>query len=254
LKTTLIDSAILSRFMARGRWGKLLAYASVASLLIVAIVIAGEDISHHIDAIETWVTQLGPWGVLAFVGVYVLATSVMIPESVLSIMAGALFGLLWGFAAVAVGGLAAAALQYALSHRLLRQRIERLILANERLAAVQRAAGRSELKLQLLIRLTPLNPATVSYVLGATGVKFAGFLFACLAFTPHLLIEVYFGFAGKHVARLAGGPTEAGRLHDLVVIGGLAITVIVVVLISKFAHKALTEALAETGNAPIASR
>ena len=65
------------------------------------------------------------------------------------------------------------------------------------------AVARSELKINMLLRLTPLNPATVSYILGATGVRFPGFLLACLALTPHLLIEVYFGFAGKHLARIS---------------------------------------------------
>jgi len=226
----------------------------IITISIVAIVLAGEDIAHHIDAIESWVMTLGPWGIVAFVGLYILATSVMMPESVLSIMAGALFGLGWGFVVVLVGGIVAAALQYALSHRLLRQRIEHIVAGNFRLLAVQRAVDRSELKLQLLIRLTPLNPATVSYVLGASGVKFSGFLLASLASTPHQLIEIYFGFAGKHVARLASGDTEFGNLHDLVVIGGLVITVLVVLLGSRRAQKELMQALAETANPPKADR
>jgi len=169
-------------------------------------------------------------------------------------MAGALFGLVWGFAAVAIGGFAAAALQYALAHRLLRKKIDHIVAGNIRLSALQRAIGRNELKLQFLIRLTPLNPATVSYVLGASGIRFGGFLFACLAMTPHLLIEVYVGFASKHVARLAGSTTQSASLRDSIVFGGLAVTVIVVVLLSRRAHRALMQALAATATVPKTGR
>ena len=98
----------------------------------------------------------------------------------------------------------------------------------------------------MLLRLTPLNPASTSYVLGAAGVRFAGFLLASLATFPHLLLEVYLGFGGKHVARIAGRSTDAGLIHEAIVIGGLAVTAIVIVLVSRAAHKALGAAIPAT--------
>lgn len=190
--------------MATARFRTVLTYLSMGLLLVAAVVLAGNEIERHINAIEAWITNLGPWGIVAFVGLFVAATSLMMPDTVLSIMAGALFGLRWGIAAVLVGSLLAAALQYALAQRLLRSRIERAIAAKPSLAAIQRAVSRSEVRLQALLRLTPLNPAMTNYMLGAAGVRFAGFLFACLALAPNLFIEVYFGYAGKHLARMAG--------------------------------------------------
>jgi uncharacterized membrane protein YdjX (TVP38/TMEM64 family) len=227
-----------------------LVYLLLGVLLVAAIVFAGEEIGHHIDSIDAWIANLGPWGVLAFIGLFVLATSVLMPDSVLSIMAGALFGLAWGTAAIVAGSLVAAALQYVLSQRLLRARIKRLVDKKPSLAAIQRSVCRDAFRLQALLRLTPLNPATVSYMLGATGVRFFGFMLACLALVPTLFIEVYFGYAGKHVARMAGRDTPAVYLHDVAVIGGLTITIIVMVVVSRIARKALLEAVSESETDP----
>ncbi|MEE4113244.1 MAG: VTT domain-containing protein [Desulfobacteraceae bacterium] len=225
----------------------------VGLLLIVAVVAGGREIQHHITAIESWITALGPWGVLAFIGLFVLATSFLLPDTVLCIIAGALFGMYWGVTAVLAGSLLAATIQFALSHKLLQTRIQRKLAARPSLAAIQRAVSRDEFRLQVLLRLTPLNPATISYLLGAAGVRFSTFLIAFLALTLYLAIEVYFGHVGRHAALLAGSETKTAHLHDLVIIGGLAVGVAVMVLVSRMARKAVMQAVAEidiAGGAP----
>jgi uncharacterized membrane protein YdjX (TVP38/TMEM64 family) len=237
---------VVRRFLARAYSRAVLPYLAVGLLLIAAIVVGGREIEHHITAIESWITKLGPWGLLAFVGLFVLATSFLLPDTVLCIIAGALFGLGWGVGAVLVGSILAAAIQFALAHQLLRPLIQRTLAARPSLAAIQRAVRRDEFRLQVLLRLTPLNPATINYLLGAAGVRFSGFLIACLALTPNLAIEVYFGHVGKHAARLVGSDARAVHLHDLAVIGGLAVGVAVMVLVSRMARKAVTKAVAQS--------
>jgi uncharacterized membrane protein YdjX (TVP38/TMEM64 family) len=231
-----------------------LVFVGAALLLLFAILAAGDEIRHHLAAIEAWITGLGPWGIVGFVAVYAAATSLLIPESALSISAGALFGLAWGIAAAALAMLLAAALQYALARHLLLARIERLLADRPLLASIERAVKRQEFRLQLLLRLAPLNPATISYLLGAAGVRFGGFMLACLAVAPHLLLEVYFGYAGRHVAHMAARDQHQLYLHDAVVGGGLAIAVLVLVLISKTAYKAVLEVVADPQSAAAAGR
>ena len=213
-------SDLVRRFLARAYSRAALPYLAAGLLLIVAIIVGGREIEHHINSIESWITKLGPWGVLAFIGLFTLATSLLLPDTVLCIIAGALFGLSWGVAAVLAGSLLAGAMQYALSRKLLRPRIQRMLAARPSLAAIQRAVSHDEFRLQVLLRLTPLIPATISYLLGAAGVRFSGFLIACLALTPNLVIEVYFGHVGKHAAQLAGSEVRTAHLHDLAIIMG----------------------------------
>ncbi len=237
------------RFLARAGSRAAIIYLVVGLLVVVAIVAGGREIAHHINAIESFIATLGPWGVLAFVGLFVLTTSFLVPDTVLCIIAGALFGLFWGVAAVLAGSVLAAMIQFALSHKLIKGRIQRTLAARPTLLAIQRAVRRNEFRLQLLLRLTPLNPATISYLLGAAGVRFSWFLLACPALIPNLVIEVYFGYVGRHAARLAVSNAKTDHLHDLVIFGGLAVCVVVVVFVSRMAHNTVIRAVAETEKA-----
>lgn len=239
----------VGKVLARASDRALIPYLAIGLLLMVAIVVARHEIDHHLTAIEAWITDLRPWSVLAFVGLFVLLSSVLLPDTVLAIIAGGLFGLAWGVVAVVAGGVLAAALQFMLSQHLLRVRIQRALGRSRSLAAIQRAVRANELPLEVLLRLTPLNPATISYLLGAAGVRFGGFLLASLAIVPSLALEVYFGYAGKHVARMAGRDTHAVYLHDLAVIAVLALGIVVMILVSRMAHRAILQAVAETDRA-----
>ena len=241
-------SALLEAFRG-ARLRATLAYGALALALIVAVVWAGDDIGHHIDGIEAWIERGKPWSVLAFIGLYAVATSLLVPDSLLSVVAGAAFGMTWGLAAVVAGSLLGAALQYALARRLLRPRIERSLERRPSLSAIQRAVRQDELRLQTLLRLTPLNPATTSYLLGAAGVRFGGFVLACLALIPVLCFEVYLGVAGTHVARTAGDASHGWSIHDTVLVFGVVVTLAVVVVVSRMARRALVEAVSTEGAA-----
>ena len=242
----LLSSERLFRLLRRATSRTALLYLALGALLIVAVIVAGREIEQHINAIESWLAGIGPWGIVAFIGLFVVTTSFLGPDTVLCLIAGALFGLYWGIAAVLVSNLLAAPLQFALAHKLLRSPIQRMLAKRPSLAAIQGAVVRDAFRLQVLLRLTPLNPATISYLLGAAGVRFAGFIVACLASSPNLMIEVYFGYAGKQAAMLAGGKTNATHLHDLAIIGGFVACVVVMIVLSRMARKAVMQAVAET--------
>lgn len=231
--------------LARARSRAALPFLAAGVILLVAILVAGHELNHHLQAVEAWIGHLGSWGPVVFVGLFAVGTSLLLPESAFSIIAGVLFGLRWGLAAAASGNLAGSALQYVLARWLLRARIQRALAARPSLAAIQRAVVHDNLRLQVLLRLAPLNPATISYLLGAAGVRFSRFLIACLALAPHLFIEVFFGHAGRHTARLVSSHTRSAHLYDLVLIGGLAVGITLLVLLSKSALRSVMRAVAE---------
>ena len=67
------------RFLVRAYSRAALPYLAAGLLLIVAIVVGGREIQHHIIAIESWIKELDPWGVLAFIGLFALATWFLLP-------------------------------------------------------------------------------------------------------------------------------------------------------------------------------
>ncbi len=50
-----------------------------------------------------WIDRLGPWGPVALVAVYLVASLAFVPGMLLTLGAGAIFGLWTGFVAVVVG-------------------------------------------------------------------------------------------------------------------------------------------------------
>ena len=235
------------RFWTRVRVWAILPYVAAVALVGVAVLVLGREVYERFETLEAWIADLGVWGPIVFVPLFVVLTSLFVPDSVLAIIAGALFGLLWGAVAVVVGGLLAASVQYALSHGILRNQVRKLVTSKPQLMALERAVRRRELHLQVLMRLTPLSPTLVSYLLGAAGVRFRGFFLALFALVPAYVVQVYFGYAGKHVARMAGRTGPAELRHDALLLAGLALCIIVLVLITWMARKAIKEAEEEVG-------
>ena len=234
------------KLLARATSRAAIPYLLSAAFLAGAVVFMGHEVVTNIGVIEAWLTGLGTWGVVAFVVLFVVSTSFLLPDSILCIASGALFGLWWGATAVMFGILLSATLQFFFARRLFHAGIQCEIARRPALAAIQRAVIQDELRLQVLVRLTPINPAIVNYLLGATHVRFFGFLLACLGHMPAILVEVYFGHASKNVVQLADGRPYHVFMENVVLFGGLAICVVVLVIVSRLARKALLEAIAES--------
>lgn len=167
-------------------------------MLLVLALAGGYEVGHHLSALEARVFRLGPWGILGFFALFIAGASLLVPDTLLCIAAGVLFGLWEATAVVLASSLVASVAQYALSRWLLRAPIQRALARRPSLAAIQRAVMRDDLRLQVLLRLAPLNPATMSYLLGAAGVRFSTFLTAWPALAPHLFVDLYLGYASKH--------------------------------------------------------
>ncbi|HEX6038257.1 TVP38/TMEM64 family protein [Longimicrobium sp.] len=230
--------AYLDRSVGRRRLG----YVLLALVLLAAVVTAGREIDRHLAAIESGLRAMGPWGALLYAGGFAVLTSMLLPESVLTIAAGALFGPVTGVLTVVCGHVMAALLQFVLARRLLRGAVQRTVAARPQLVAIQRVAARSDWKMQALLRLTPLNQALVSYLLGAAGVRFAGFLLAIAGLLPAVLMETYLGAAGRHAARMTGS-AHTGGMHDLAMLGGLVVCVAVMAVVSRRARAELAKEL-----------
>ncbi len=192
-------------FWRRVRMRAIVPYVLAAVAVVVATVVLGREIHLHLRAMEDWIADLGVWGPVTFIVLIVVATSLFVPDTAVAIAAGALFGFARGGMVVVVGSLLAAMVQYAVARRLLRAPIERGLARRIGLRSIVEAVSRREVSMQALVRLTPVSPALISYLMGATGVRFGGFMLACLVMIPSLLMEAYFGYASVHVA-LDGGP------------------------------------------------
>ncbi len=215
------------------------ALLALGVLILVAIVVSfsGHELERHIKSLESWVSQLGWPGILVFVGLVVAGTSLFLPESLFGVAAGVLFGLTWGTAAILAANILAAALQYVLARRLLREPIRRKLGTGKMSALIQHAASEGSFSLQCLLRLAPMSQTIISYSLGAAGIRFAPYMAAITAMLPSILVEVYLGHTGKHLALLGAGATHTGWRHDALLFAGLIAIATGVGLVSRAAYK-----------------
>ncbi len=216
----------------------------LAALAIAALVLIGREAGDSLQKFASWIDALGVWGPVAFMLGYALATLAFVPGSLLTLAAGAIFGIAWGtlyvFVAASVGACAA----FLVARYIFRGAIERRLEGNAKFAAIDQAVGGEGRKIVTLLRLSPVFPFNLlNYALGLTQVRFADYTIACLGMLPGTLLYVYTGsLAGDLAAAVSGAgssPGGPGRWALLVV--GLAATAAVTVLVTRVARRALRD-------------
>lgn len=230
------ETAASPKRFATGR--VLLGLAAVATLAV-----AGRKAGGLIPAFSTWVDGLGVWGPVAFVVGYAIAAVALVPGSLLTLAAGAIFGLGKGTALVLIAATLGASAAFLVSRYLARDLVERRLAGNPRFAAIDRAIGTQGRKIVLLLRLSPVFPFNLlNYALGLTRVRFADYFVASIGMLPGTLLYVYYGKVAGDVARLAGGaPVERGPEYYGVLALGLLATVVVTTLVTRTARRALEQ-------------
>jgi len=216
---------------------------------------AGREFGHRLPELELWIERQGFLGWLVFLLVTVVGTSLFIPDTVFAVMAGVLWGVPGGSLLITVAALLTASLNFLLARRWLHATVRRWLERQPRLAAIERAVQHEGLRFLLLIRLTPLSPVAVSYLLGTTRTRFGPFLLACAGLIPGLVVEVYLGHVAKHVAHVAGEPEAHPRVHTVLTVAGLALCFALLAYITRIARRAIADAEArDAAEAPKGTR
>ena len=234
------ETAALRRTSRLGRIAAIV--AALAALLLV-----GRAVGGYVPRFAEWIDGLGPWGPAAFVLGYAIAVVGFVPGSLLTLAAGAIFGLAEGTALVFVAAVLGSTAAFLLSRTVARAAIARRVEGDPRFAAIDQAIEREGRRIVLLLRLSPVFPFTLlNYALGLTRVRLGDYLVASVGMLPGTLLYVYTGKVAGDLATLAGGaavPRGAG--YWAVVALGFAATLIVTILVTRVARKALREASVE---------
>jgi uncharacterized membrane protein YdjX (TVP38/TMEM64 family) len=207
----------------------------------------GRSAGAYVPQFATWVDELGFWGPIVFMLGYALATLAFVPGSVLTLAAGAIFGLVDGTLYVFVAATVGATLAFLVARHAARAAIEKRIEGDARFAAIDRAVGNEGRKIVLLLRLSPVFPFNLlNYALGLTRVRLIDYFVACVGMFPGTLLYVYTGKIIGDVAAVAGGAGPERGLASWALIGvGLVATLVVTIIVTRIARRALAEATGE---------
>ncbi|KAG2425117.1 hypothetical protein HYH02_015061 [Chlamydomonas schloesseri] len=207
------------------------------------------------------VTSSGWAGPAVFVALYVAATVLLFPASVLTLAAGALYGPGAGTALVSLASTTGATAAFLVSRYLARPWVEDKLKDQPRFRAVLRGVGgsgsgsgsgssssssftSSGAYVVFLLRLSPLVPFNLlNYACGLTPVGLAPYVAASWAgMLPGTFAYVYLGGAGRAAVDAAASGGASMSTSQLVLYGvGAVATVLATRAISSAASKALEE-------------
>jgi uncharacterized membrane protein YdjX (TVP38/TMEM64 family) len=217
------------------------------AIVVVAVLLAvGRVAGGYLPAFARRVDELGVWGPLVFVIGYALAAIAFVPGSILTLAAGAIFGVVRGAVYVFVAAVLGASGAFLVARYLVRHAVEERLAGNARFAAIDRAVGREGRKIVFLLRLSPVFPFNLlNYALGLTRVSFTDYVIASIGMIPGTILYVYYGKLAGDVATLASGvAVEKGVGYYAVLTLGLVATIVVTTLVTRTARRALDEVTA----------
>jgi uncharacterized membrane protein YdjX (TVP38/TMEM64 family)/rhodanese-related sulfurtransferase len=182
--------------------------ASLARLALGIALVAGlalafanrEQFSQ--EALQAWLTSAGWWAPVLFIAIYAAGTVLFLPGSVLTLTAGALFGILPGALYSLAGATLGAVLAFLVARHLAGEWVARK--AGGHLKQLIEGVEAEGWRFVAFVRLVPLFPFNVvNYALGLTRIPLGSYALAsAVCMLPGALAYAWLGHAGR--AALAG--------------------------------------------------
>ena len=215
-----------------------------SAVLVTALVILASRRADLVPAVLDWVRGWGALAPLAYAGVYALAVPLAVPGSLLTLTAGALFGLWPGVPVVFAGAVVGSSLAFVVSRYVARPWVEAWTGRHPRYAAIERAVATEGIRIVFLLRLTPLIPFTIlNYLLGLTRVRWRDVLLASPGMLPGTVLYVFYGAVIGDVTAVAAGARPPRTTAQYVLLAlGLVAAGLVAWRVSRIARRALAAA------------
>jgi uncharacterized membrane protein YdjX (TVP38/TMEM64 family)/rhodanese-related sulfurtransferase len=195
-----------------------------------------------VGAIEAAIHDMGAWAPLAYMGLYVIATVLFLPGSLLGLAGGALFGPVWGAIYTLIGATVGATLAFLAARYIASDWVR--AKAGGRLKQLIEGVEAEGWRFVAFTRLVPLFPFNLlNYALGLTRIGLIPYVLASLVcMAPGTIAYTYLGYAGREA--VAGG--EAAIQKGLLALGLLALVAFLPRVVRRLRTEKFTWVDAET--------
>ena len=218
---------------------------AIASCLIVLIShVPFGSLLAWIGTAQSWLAGQGKWAIPTFIATYVIAAVFGIPNIVLLLAAGTLFGLTKGVISASIADTLSIAACFVIGQTVGRRWITKAVGEHSRFHKLDKAFAQKGWKIVLLTRLSPLLPSNIlNYGFSLSCMNFWEYLFfSWLGMLPVIFTYVYIGTFG--VSILTANQQPDNLVFQAI---GLAATLGVMIYATKLAASALrTEDSAKT--------
>jgi uncharacterized membrane protein YdjX (TVP38/TMEM64 family) len=203
-------------------------------------------ISDALAQFITFMERLGLAGALPFAILFVIATLLLFPGTVLVLASGFIYGPFWGVLVVTPAMLITALLHFLLARSQARNLVAHKLASYPRLACLDRAIEHQGFKLVLLLRLQPVFIPTpyLSAGLGLTRVHLREYLLGSLVgMLPGIIAYVYLGSAFRTVSALVSGRISHNSMpNGWMVAAGVSLMLALLMFMGRVASRALKAA------------
>lgn len=212
--------------------------------LVLAVLFIGAFFLPVVDTIETtfaWIENNRAVSWLAFIALYIAATVLLLPGSLLTLGAGFLFGLGYGFVIVSFASVVGASCAFLIGRFFAREAVAGRLAEMPRFAALDAAIEQRGGLIVFLTRLSPLFPFNLlNYALGLTAVKFWTYVgVSWVGMMPATVLYVYLGSIASDLSSLFAGEVGTSPVGNWPLYVGLLATLVLTVIISRIAGKVL---------------
>ena len=183
---------------------------NIVKFLAIAVIVAGLlvaakyfNVQEYIRSALAWIEGLGTTGAVIFMAIYILATVLFIPGSLLTLGSGVIFGVVLGSLYVFIGATLGATGAFLVGRYVARGWVEKQIEGNQKFKAIDNAVGKDGLKMVLLLRLSPVFPFNLlNYALGITKVALKDYFLGSVGMIPGTVMYVYIGSLAGDLATI----------------------------------------------------
>jgi uncharacterized membrane protein YdjX (TVP38/TMEM64 family) len=204
-------------------------------LIIITFMVLAKvfNLGGRLGELREWILSLGALGPLVYILIYIGAVILAIPGSVITIMAGVMFGSVLGVATVSVGSTIGASLAFLVSRHIAREAIAQRFADNKKFHHLDQLTKEHGAIIVAITRLVPLFPFNLlNYGFGLTRVPFWTYVFwSWLCMLPGTVLYVV-------GADAVASAVSEGKI-PWTLIGILAFTAVLITVLVRQARKKL---------------
>ena len=189
----------------------------------------------NVPKIKTWVASFGKIAPLIYIGLYLVSTVFFLPGSPVTVLAGFVFGPLWGVFYASVASIISVSVAFLIARYVARDLVEDWVKGNAQFRKIDEQVEEQGWRILMFTRLVPIFPFNLqNYAYGLTSIRFS----------TYVLVSAIFMLPGTAVFVQLGGAFVSGEGNiwkTLLYLGIAGVLMLLLSLIPRLLRKYQTK-------------
>lgn len=189
----------------------------------------------NVPKIKTWVAGFGKIAPLVYIGLYLVSTVFFLPGSPVTVLAGFVFGPLWGVFYASVASIISVSVAFLIARYVARDLVEGWVKDNAQFRKIDEQVEEQGWRILMFTRLVPIFPFNLqNYAYGLTSIRFS----------TYVLVSAIFMLPGTAVFVQLGGAFVSGEGNiwkTLLYLGIAGVLMLLLSLIPRLLRKYQTK-------------